>query len=125
MEHLTVLPLFPQYSSAATGSAVEYCMKQLKSHWNIPATRFLGPFYDQPQFIDALAQQHRQTLEGFNADYVLFSYHGLPERHMTKSEGATDPIVIAGVYVLCLAPIIAFVIAPSFATIARLRAPWA
>jgi ferrochelatase len=82
----TCLPLFPQYSSAANGSAVEEVMRVVKGRWNIPGINFLGAFYDHPGFLDAFAEISRPQLEAFRPDFVVFSYHGLPERHMHKSD---------------------------------------
>jgi protoporphyrin/coproporphyrin ferrochelatase len=83
---LVVLPLFPQYSSAATGSAAERVMRLLGRAWNIGPTTLLGPFYRHPGFIDAFAQVARRHLDPFRPDFVLFSYHGLPERQIRKSD---------------------------------------
>lgn len=84
---IIVVPLFPQYSSAATGSAAEAVMSVVKNKWNLPPVEIRGDFYDQPQFIQSVVHTVQPELREFNADYVLFSYHGLPERHMEKSDG--------------------------------------
>jgi ferrochelatase len=83
---LVVVPLFPQYSSAATGSAIERVYEVLGRSWNVPPVETVGPFYDDPGFIGAFAEVARQHLDTFRPDHVLFSYHGLPERHMRKSD---------------------------------------
>ena len=83
---LVVLPLFPQYSSAATGSAVERVQEVLNQQWNVPPVSTVGAFYDDPGFIEAFTQVARHHLEPFRPDFVLFSYHGLPERHVRKSD---------------------------------------
>lgn len=83
---LVVLPLFPQYSSAATGSAVDRVYEVLGQQWNVPPAETIGAFYDDPGFIEAFTLVARRHLEPFRADYVLFSYHGLPERHVLKSD---------------------------------------
>jgi ferrochelatase len=83
---IVVAPLFPQYSSAATGSAVERVFEVLGQRWNLPAVETVGAFYDDPGFIDAFAAVARRHLDGFRADHVLFSYHGLPERQVKKSD---------------------------------------
>jgi ferrochelatase len=86
LQRIVVLPLFPQYSSAATGSAVDRVYEITGKAWNVPALDTLGAFYDAPGFIDAFAQVARPHLDRFRPDHVLFSYHGLPERHMVKSD---------------------------------------
>lgn len=83
---LVVVPLFPQYSSAATGSAVERVFEVVGQGWNVPPVETVGAFYDDPGFIAAFAEVARRHLDPFRADHVLFSYHGLPERHVRKSD---------------------------------------
>jgi ferrochelatase len=83
---LVVAPLFPQYSSAASGSALARVYELLGDGWNVPAIETLEPFYDAPAFIDAFAEVARRHLDAFRPDFVLFSYHGLPERHVRKSD---------------------------------------
>lgn len=91
LDRLVVVPLFPQYSSAANGSAIERVFDELRASWNVPSVRVLADFYAHPGFIDAQADVARRALEGFDADLVLMSFHGLPERHVRKSwaEGFT------------------------------------
>lgn len=80
---LIVLPLFPQYASASTGSALEEVMRVLHKWWVIPEVKFISQYYDHPTFIKAVAE--RGGLYDLNEfDHILFSYHGLPERHVDK-----------------------------------------
>jgi ferrochelatase len=83
---IVVLPLFPQYSSAATGSAVERVYQVLGAAWNVVPLEVLGAFHDDPGFIEAFAAVAGQHLPAFRPDHVLFSYHGLPERQIRKSD---------------------------------------
>jgi ferrochelatase len=83
---IIVLPLFPQYSSAASGSALERVYEVVGQEWNVPAVESVAPFYDDPGFIDAFVEVAQRHLTPFRPDFVLFSYHGLPERHMRKSD---------------------------------------
>lgn len=85
LDRLIVVPLFPQYSSAASGSAVEKVMEELGADWNVPSVRVLADFYDHPGFIQSQAAVAKRSLEGFEPDLVLMSFHGLPERHVKKS----------------------------------------
>ena len=85
---IIVLPMFPQYASASTGSALDEVMRVLRTWWVIPDVKFISQYYDQPTFIDALVARGKQyDLSAY--DHVLFSYHGLPERQVDKvySEG--------------------------------------
>ncbi len=82
-EKITILPLYPQYSSAATGSSIEKCFDVLSSQSILPSLSIIRDFYQHPAFIKAQAELIRPYLA--EADHVLFSYHGLPERHLTKT----------------------------------------
>jgi protoporphyrin/coproporphyrin ferrochelatase len=82
---ITVLPLFPQYSTAAWGSAVAQVWQEASRCWNTPALQIVPPFFDQPAYLDAVAHVSRAPLEAAQADHVVMSFHGLPVRHITKS----------------------------------------
>ncbi len=85
-DKIIVVPLFPQYASASTGSAHEKVM-DIVSKWQIvPEIAFIQSFFDHPQFIEAFAVQGRQYLDKEKYDHVIFSYHGLPERHIRKGD---------------------------------------
>jgi len=83
-------PLFPQYSSAANGSALQRVFELANEEWNVPNVSALPPFYDDEAFLDAWVQVARPKLDGMKPDHVLFSYHGLPERHVIKSDVTGD-----------------------------------
>lgn len=105
VDRIIAAPLFPQYSSAANGSALELVYKLAGEKWNVPAISALPEFYNEEGFIDSWVEVTRPVLEDFNPDHVLFSYHGLPESQVTKSddtgqhclkfEGCCDAIVDA------------------------------
>jgi ferrochelatase len=88
VDRVVVFPLFPQYSSAAWGSAVEKVFVEATKLWNVPAIQVIPPFYDHPQFLDACAATARPVLENLKPDRVLMSFHGLPERHCSKSDAS-------------------------------------
>jgi ferrochelatase len=82
-ERIIILPMFPQYASASTGSAMEEVMRVIRTWWTIPELKFISQYYDNPTFIDALEERGRQyDLDAY--DHILFSYHGLPERQVDK-----------------------------------------
>lgn len=83
---ITILPLFPQYSAAATGSATAKALNLLTKQWNIPEIRTIRDFYDDPGFIHAYARLIQRHIYDQTIDLLLFSYHGLPERHINKSQ---------------------------------------
>lgn len=80
---IVVLPMFPQYASASTGSALEEVMRVMKTWWVIPQLKIISQYYDHPDFINAFVERGRQyDLDSY--DHIIFSYHGLPERQVEK-----------------------------------------
>jgi ferrochelatase len=88
---ITVVPLFPQYSSAATGSAIEAVMTTLAKRTIVPSMTYIRDFYQHEAFLVAQATLIKPYIE--NHDYLLFSYHGVPERHLQK--GGCAPVCTA------------------------------
>jgi ferrochelatase len=86
LRELVIFPLYPQYASASTGSSVEEALRILAPLQNVPTLRTIPAFYNDPGYIRALVENAAPRLREFNPDYVLFSYHGLPERQIRKSE---------------------------------------
>ena len=82
-EKLLVIPLFPQYASATTGSVIEKVMKIVSKWWVIPEVKFVNQFYDDKGYIDAFVEQSKKY-EPNDYDHILFSYHGLPLRQVDK-----------------------------------------
>jgi ferrochelatase len=79
-------PMFPQYASATTGSVVSEVFRIAGESWNVPPLTTLAPYYDDAGYLDAWAAVAGPKLEAFQADHVLLSFHGLPERHIRKGD---------------------------------------
>ncbi len=83
VEKIIILPLYPQYASSSTGSSIEEAMRILRSWEVMPTVKIISKFYDHPGFIDACVERAKKyDLQSY--DYYIFSYHGLPERHIMK-----------------------------------------
>jgi len=82
-EKIIVIPLFPQYASATTGSVVDKVMKIVSKWWVIPEIKFINQFYNNPGFINTVIERAKKY-EINEYDHVLFSYHGLPIRQVDK-----------------------------------------
>jgi ferrochelatase len=82
-DRIIVLPLFPQYASASTGSALQEVMDIVRNWWVIPNVDFISQYWEHPAFIRALIERGKQY-DWRDYDHVLFSYHGLPERQVDK-----------------------------------------
>jgi ferrochelatase len=86
LKELVIFPLYPQYASASTGSSLEEALRILAPLQNVPTLRTIPAFYNDSGYINALVENATPTLQEFKPDYILFSYHGLPERQIRKSE---------------------------------------
>ena len=84
-DQIIVLPLYPQYASSSYGAAIEDLYKVILNDWNIPHLRIIPPFFSDSRFIDAWAKIGLPYIEK-KPDHVLFSFHGLPLRHLKKSD---------------------------------------
>jgi ferrochelatase len=85
LEELIIVPLFPQYASATTGSIYQRAMEILKKYPSHPHLKFVNSFAHHPAVLEAFAAVARGMLsKGY--DHFLFSYHGLPERQLKKAD---------------------------------------
>jgi ferrochelatase len=85
VEETLVIPLFPHYAMSSFESAAERAKRV--AAWVAPQMRLQiqPPFFEQPDYIDALLASAEGFLKtGF--DHLLFSFHGLPERQLRKSD---------------------------------------
>ena len=82
---LIVLPLFPQYASATTGSVHEEVMRLLSKRLTIPNIKLINSFPDYEPMIDVFVK-NAKAMQPEQYDHILFSYHGLPERQLIKAD---------------------------------------
>jgi protoporphyrin/coproporphyrin ferrochelatase len=82
-DHIIVLPLFPQYASASSGSAIELAMKIMSQWWAIPEISIVSQFWDNSGYIDSIVARSK-AFDLKDHDHILFSYHGLPQKHVDK-----------------------------------------
>lgn len=85
-ERIVVFPLYPQYAASSTGSTLEAVYREAARLWNTPYISVVPPFYADEGFIAAFAEVAAPVLAELQPDHVLYSFHGLPERHMHKSD---------------------------------------
>jgi ferrochelatase len=80
-----LIPLFPHYAMSSYETAVEQ-VRTVVSRWAPEMTlEIVPPFFDHPAYIEALTARAAEYLRG-DYDSLLFSFHGLPERHLKKSD---------------------------------------
>ncbi len=84
---LLVMPLYPQYCGATTGSTFDALVAHLSQCRDVPALRFLRDYHDHADYIGALALKIRQfQAEHGKPDKLLFSYHGIPQRYCDEGD---------------------------------------
>jgi protoporphyrin/coproporphyrin ferrochelatase len=81
------VPLYPQYALASTESSVHKIKEQAQKVCPEINFTFYPAFYDNPHYIEAVAQTGTEIIQKFKPDFYLMSFHGVPERHVKK----TDP----------------------------------
>jgi protoporphyrin/coproporphyrin ferrochelatase len=82
-QKIIIIPLFPQYASSSTGSALERALKVISKWYVIPELKIFSQYYDDEGFINAFVERGKQyQVEKY--DHVIFSYHGLPTRQVDK-----------------------------------------
>ncbi|MEO6731651.1 MAG: ferrochelatase [Ferruginibacter sp.] len=85
LREVLAIPLYPHYAMSSYETAVEYAKEiHAKNKYPFKLT-FLPPFYNEPNYIHALAENIRPYLQQTH-DHILFSYHGVPGRHIRKSD---------------------------------------
>jgi ferrochelatase len=82
---LLVIPLFPHYAMSSFESAVERVKEMAAKHAPQMAITIEPPYFDAPEYITALVASAKNDLDA-GYDHLLFSFHGIPERHLRKSD---------------------------------------
>ncbi|MFT4735323.1 MAG: ferrochelatase [Algoriphagus sp.] len=86
VKKIIVIPLFPQYASASSGSVYEEVTRVLNTWQSIPELRIINNFYHKDKFIEGFVENAKVLQSKRNYDHVLFSYHGVPERQVLKGD---------------------------------------
>ncbi|MCP3098160.1 ferrochelatase [Myxococcus sp. K15C18031901] len=82
----TVLPLYPHEAASSSASSLARVYELSAAGWDVPNVRAVPAFHSHPAFLDAFTQVARPVITDMRADHVLFSFHGVPERHVRKSD---------------------------------------
>ncbi|AZD10445.1 Ferrochelatase, protoheme ferro-lyase [Pseudomonas chlororaphis] len=80
---ITLAPLYPQFADSTVTTVVEEARRVIRDKKLDVQLSVLQPFYDQPEYLDALVASARPHLQQ-DFDHLLLSFHGLPERHLQK-----------------------------------------
>lgn len=83
---ILVIPLYPQFAMATTETITVKIDEIKEAHFPQITISTLPPFYNNPEYIEVLSNSISSSMNGKDFDHLLFSYHGVPERHIKKSD---------------------------------------
>ena len=84
---IIVLPMYPHYCAATTGSTFDAVTNTMQKWRWVPSLRFISTYHDHPDYIKALANSiQKHWDEHGKPDKILFSYHGIPKKYFTKGD---------------------------------------
>ena len=86
VEEVLLVPLYPHYAMSSYETVVVKALEEQQKHFKHMRMATLGAFYKSADYIKVLAESIKAQLSDFEYDHVLFSYHGIPERHIRKSD---------------------------------------
>ena len=84
---IIVLPMYPHYCAATTGSTFDEVTNTIQKWRWVPSLRFISTYHDHPDYIKALANSIKKHWDKHGKpDKILFSYHGIPKKYFTKGD---------------------------------------
>ncbi|MEO0506346.1 MAG: ferrochelatase [Bacteroidota bacterium] len=86
VDEVLLVPLYPHYAMSSYETVVVKTMEVQQKHFPNMHLTTMPAFYSNPEYIKVLAESIAEGLKDFEYDHVLFSYHGIPERHIRKSD---------------------------------------
>jgi ferrochelatase len=86
VNEVMLFPLYPQHAMASTTTILVLAEELRQKHFPEMKFTIVPAFYNKPDYIKVLAESIKKHLEGFEYDHLLFSYHGIPKRHIRKTD---------------------------------------
>jgi ferrochelatase len=86
VDKVLLFPLYPQFAMATTETIVELAKEVQREYFPTLKIESFQAFYNKPDYIDVLANSTQESLKDVEYEHLLFSYHGVPERHIRKSD---------------------------------------
>ncbi len=87
IDRLLLVPLYPHYAMSSYETVVVRAMEEIAAQAPRLEVEILQPFYNDPDYIEALYQSAKPYLDT-EFDHLLFSYHGIPARHLSKADSS-------------------------------------
>ncbi|PWU04596.1 MAG: ferrochelatase [Bacteroidetes bacterium] len=85
LEEVLLIPMYPHYAMSSYETAVLHARDSYRRNRFPFKLKFIKPFYNNDDYLNALAESMKPYLQQ-DYDHVLFSYHGIPERHILKTD---------------------------------------
>ena len=86
VDEIMLIPLYPQFAMATTETILVLAEKIKNEKYPELEFTVLPPFFNHPDYIRVLSESIQEDLKDKKWEYLLFSYHGIPERHIRKSD---------------------------------------
>ncbi|MEJ2112178.1 MAG: ferrochelatase [Flavobacteriaceae bacterium] len=86
VEEVLLFPLYPQFAMATTETILVLAEQLRKEYFQDLKLSSVPAFYNKSDYIEVLSNSIKEHLKGINYEHLLFSYHGVPERHIRKSD---------------------------------------
>jgi len=86
VDDVLLVPLYPHYAMSSYETVVVKVLEEQQKGYPEMKVTTMPAFYKNPDYIKALSESIKEGLKDFDYDHILFSYHGIPERHIRKSD---------------------------------------
>ena len=86
VDEVLLVPLYPHYAMSSYETVVEKAKEVIAKSFPKMKMDVVEPFFDKEDYISVMCHNIEDQLKGFDYDHILFSYHGIPERHIFKSD---------------------------------------
>lgn len=96
VDEILLVPLYPHYAMSSYETVTVKAEEIIAEKYPTIKLDILPPFYNHPDYIKVMSENIENHLKGFDYDHVLFSYHGIPERHIKKSDPTNNHCKIDG-----------------------------
>jgi len=96
VDDVFIVPLYPHFAMSSTETVLVKAEEVRKKLYPNMKTSSIDSFYNEPLYIKAMCANIKKHLAGFEHDHILFSYHGIPERHILKSDPTKSHCKIDG-----------------------------
>ena len=96
VEEILLIPLYPHYAMSSFETVVEKAKQVNREDFPNIKINTLPVFYNNTAYIRAMSANIKNHLDGFKHDHLLFSYHGIPERHIYKSDATKSHCKLDG-----------------------------